>query len=65
MSMTTGEAMRLIGEFGLKCKTESFMETIEVLDIQDELGLLSPILTEAYQVVIGEFEEVAKMSLSA
>jgi hypothetical protein len=63
--MTTGEAMRLIGEFGLKCKTESFMETIEVLDIQDELGLLSPILTEAYQVVIGEFEEVAKMSLSA
>jgi hypothetical protein len=38
------------------------METIEVLDIQDKLGLLSPILTEAYQVVIGEFEEVAKLS---
>jgi hypothetical protein len=41
------------------------METIEVLDIQDKLGLLSPILTEAYQVVIGEAEEVAKMSQSA
>ena len=65
MSMTTGNAMRLISEFGLKCRTESFMETIEVLDIQDKLGLLSPILTEAYQVVIGEAEEVAKMSQSA
>ena len=62
MGMTTGDAMRLISEFGLKCQTESFIETIEVLDIQVKLGLLSPILTEAYQVVIGEAEEVAKMS---
>ena len=65
MVMSTGDAMRLISEFGFKCQTESFMETIEVLDIQDKLGLLSPILTEAYQVVIGEVEEVAKMSQSA
>ena len=65
MVMSTGDAMRLISEFGFKCQTESFMQTIEVLDIQDKLGLLSPILTEAYQVVIGEFEEVAKMSQSA
>ena len=65
MVMTTGDAMRLISEFGFKCQTESFMQTIEVLDLQDKLGLLSPILTEAYQVVIGEAEEVAKMSQSA
>jgi hypothetical protein len=65
MVMSTGDAMRLISEFGFKCQTESFMQTIEVLDLQDKLGLLSPILTEAYQVVIGEAEEVAKMSQSA
>lgn len=65
MVMTTGDAMRLVSEFGARCQCESFMECIEVLDIQDKLGLLSPILTEAYQVVIGEVEEVAKMSLSA
>jgi len=60
--MTTGDAMRLISEFGLKCRTESFMETIEVLDIQDKLGLLSPILSEAYLVIIGEFSEVGEMA---
>jgi len=65
MSMTTGKAMRLVSEFGLKCQTESFMETIEVLDIHNELGLLSPILSEAYLVTIGEMAEVAKMARSA
>ena len=63
--LTTGDAMRLVSEFGLKCKTESFMETIEVLDIHNELGLLSPILSEAYQVVIGEMAEVSEMARSA
>ena len=63
--MTTGDAMRLVSEFGLKCQTESFMETIEVLDIHNELGLLSPILSEAYLVTIGEMAEVAKMARSA
>jgi hypothetical protein len=38
------------------------METIEVLDIQDKLGLLSPILSEAYLVIIGEFSEVGEMA---
>ncbi len=60
--MTTGEAMRLVSEFGAKCQCESFMECIEVLDIQNKLGLLSPILTEAYLVTIGELEEVAEMA---
>jgi hypothetical protein len=63
--MTTGEAMRLVSQFGIKCNAESFMETIEVLDIHNELGLLSPILSEAYQVVIGEMAEVSEMARSA
>jgi len=63
--MTTGEAMRLVSQFGINCNTDSFMETIEVLDIQDKLGLLSPILSEAYQVVIGEMAEVSEMARSA
>lgn len=65
MSMTTGEAMHLVSEFGADFGIDTFMDTIEVMDIHHELGLLTPRLSEAYLVTIGEFEEVAKMALSA
>ena len=64
MSMTTGDAMRLVSEFG-QGRTESFMETIELMDIFHKFGLLSPKLSEAYLVTIGEMAEVAKMARSA
>jgi hypothetical protein len=41
------------------------METIELMDIFHKFGLLSPKLSEAYLVTIGEMAEVAKMARSA
>lgn len=65
MSMTTGEALKLVNEFGADYLIDSFMDTIEVLDIHHELGLLSPRLSEAYLVTIGELESTSEMALSA
>lgn len=55
--MSINTANNIIGRFGIRHNTETFMETIELLDDYNQKGLLMLEERIAYLVIIDEMAE--------
>ena len=56
--MTFGQAMALVSRFGYSNKCESFMDTIETMEI--EYAELTSVQQDAFDTVVSEYEMLAE-----
>ncbi len=55
--MTTGDAVKLVSKFGAAYNCDSFLDSLELMEIMFKMGTLPTEYRIAYRITIGEMAE--------